>query len=75
MKHMQVIRIGALILFLLSLFASVDLGFNYVKATVPALNDGSAASACCTVFTFSDGGRSPSFMLLKQAYGSAFSCL
>lgn len=40
MKHMQVIRIGALILFLLSLFASVDLGFNYVKATVPALNDG-----------------------------------
>lgn len=39
-KHMQVIRIGALILFLLSPFASVDLGFNYVKATVPALNDG-----------------------------------
>ena len=71
MKHMQVIRIGALILFLLSLFASVDLGFNYVKATVPALNDGIGS----TVFTFSDGGRSPSFMLLKQTYGSAFSCL
>ena len=32
---MQVIRIGGLILFLLSLFVAVDLGFNYVN-----LNDG-----------------------------------
>jgi len=40
MKHLKPIRITALVLFLLSLFAAIDLGLNFLKATVPSLNDG-----------------------------------
>ncbi len=58
MKHMKTIRISALVLFLISLFASVDLGFNFLKATVPALNDGIGSFSMLHSLYFGDSGWS-----------------
>ncbi len=59
MKTIKIARIIALALLCAAVFASIDLGFNFLKSTVDSLNDGIGCFSVFHIFgAFGDSGWS-----------------